>query len=742
MIDHTLYDTLSDKPLSPHASGAFGAAGLFPMLGLMGQAWAYYVDAWQRHVLFNDVLRKQGNVYFEHKRKGLPPVLSFGHEIVMDGRELARPVNYALARILPDEGVELDPTSRPIVIVDPRAGHGPGIGGSKKDSEMGLSLRDERPTYFVMFFPDPVPGQTIEDVMNAEIAFVERVKSLHPEAPAPAVIGNCQAGWAVAMMAAKRPDLAGPIVMVGSPLSYWAGEDGDNPMRYRGGLMGGAWPASFLSDLGGGRFDGAYLVGNFEYLNPANTFWKKKYHLYSNVDTEEDRYLNFEKWWNGFADLTEEEIKFIASELFIGNKLERGEVELESGERINLRNIRRPIIIFCSEGDNITHPKQALNWVFKVWRSEEELKADKQVIVYLVHESIGHLGIFVSASIARKHHKEIMTDVDAVDYLAPGLYEMIIEESEASGESGRPAGGVRYEERKFSDVVDLKRCEEDEEAFAVVDKISTINDAAYKRLISPMVRAVSTRAGASALKAMHPLRAPRYYYSDYNPMMYFFKVAAPLVKKHRRPVSPDNPFLEAEKKYSDFIVKLLDMRKEIRDKRSQVIFRKTYDHPLVKRMFLGAGNGNGRQCDGGVEVAPSPVTEAERSRLLAAMGEGGFVEAAIRIMIAVARADGCFSRSEFKAARRVSASYPELGSLDPREVRRIASDQARMLQVDENEAIKSLSALIPDEKSRRDALQVARQMAEAGVKPEGQEKLLARIEEVLLGRPGPSRPSL
>ena len=37
----------------------------------------------------------------------------------------------------------------------------------------------------------------------------------------PCVIGNCQAGWAIMMLAALRPELFGPIIIAGSPLSYW-----------------------------------------------------------------------------------------------------------------------------------------------------------------------------------------------------------------------------------------------------------------------------------------------------------------------------------------------------------------------------------------------------------------------------------------------------------------------------------------------------------------------------------------
>jgi hypothetical protein len=99
------------------------------------------------------------------------------------------------------------------------------------------------------------------------------------------------------MMAAIRPDLVGPIILAGAPLSYWAGVRGKNPMRYLGGLLGGTWFTFLTGDLGNGIF-GVYCVDNFENLNPANTLWQKNYSVYSKVDTEAPRFLEFEKWWD------------------------------------------------------------------------------------------------------------------------------------------------------------------------------------------------------------------------------------------------------------------------------------------------------------------------------------------------------------------------------------------------------------------------------------------------------------
>ena len=151
-----------------------------------GRLWSdaveYAIDAAQRTVLFWDVMRQRGNQYEEQQKRTVPNVLSFPYKIVMDGRTLPRPVNYGLVQIIPPAGVEIDPKKRPFVIIDPRAGHSPGIGGFKADSEIGVAMQAGHPCYLVGFGPTPVPGQTIEDVAAAEAAFLERVIELHPEA--------------------------------------------------------------------------------------------------------------------------------------------------------------------------------------------------------------------------------------------------------------------------------------------------------------------------------------------------------------------------------------------------------------------------------------------------------------------------------------------------------------------------------------------------------------------------------
>ena len=49
-----------------------------------------------------------------------------------------------------------------------------------------------------------------------------------------------------------------------------------------------------------------------------------------------------------------------------------------------------------------------------------------QTIVYCLHQSIGHLGIFVSGKVATKEHGEFAQSMDMIDLMPPGLYEAVI----------------------------------------------------------------------------------------------------------------------------------------------------------------------------------------------------------------------------------------------------------------------------------------------------------------------------
>ena len=360
--------------------------------------------------------------------------------------------------------------------------------------------------------------------MRAEEAFLEKVIELHPEAEGkPCVIGNCQAGWAVMMLAAVRPELFGPIIVPGSPLSYWAGVKGQNPMRYTGGLLGGSWLTALMSDLGKGRFDGGYLVENFESMNPSNTYWSKNYNLWSKVDTEAERFLGFERWWGGHVSLNAEEIQWIVDQLFIGNRLATAELTTSDGVRIDLRNIRSPILCFASEGDNITPPQQAIGWIVDCYEDDDDILANEQTIVYSIHKSVGHLGIFVSGGVAKKEHQEFASNIDLIDILPPGIYEAVMVPKQAMATGAELAGGdwvARFERRTLDDVRAIVQPDpEDERRFATVKRVSEINLGLYRTLLQPLVQALANDKSADWLHKLQPAELPLELLSDKNPLM-------------------------------------------------------------------------------------------------------------------------------------------------------------------------------------------------------------------------------
>src|SRR6476659_868971 len=534
-----------------------------PMSGFVASAVEYMMDAGQRSVLFLDVMRRRGDQYREHVAQTAPHVLQYAAELIIDGRKLDEPVNYALVRIIPPKDVEIDLDRRPFVVIDPRAGHGPGIGGFKADSEIGVAMKAGHPCYFIGFLPEPMPGQTIEDIARAEAVFIEKVIALHPEADGkPCVIGNCQAGWAVMILAALRPELFGPLIIAGAPLSYWAGVRGKNPMRYSGGLLGGSWLTALTSDLGGGKFDGAWLVQNFENMNPSNTLWTKQYNVYSKVDSEADRYLEFERWWGGHVNLNAEEIQFIVDQLFVGNNLAAGTIKTSDGRVLDLRNIKSPIVVFCSKGDNITPPPQALGWILDLYESVDDIRAHGQTIVYSVHDKVGHLGIFVSGGVARKEHREFSSNIDLIDVLPPGLYEATFERKSADTVNPALASGdwlMRCEARTLDDIRAMGgNSPDDERRFATAKRVSELNLAAYQKFVQPWVQKMVTPQMADWARNMHPLRLQYDIFSSHNPFMPVVQSLAEKVSEDRKPVAKDNPFLVLQEKISKQIVNSLD----------------------------------------------------------------------------------------------------------------------------------------------------------------------------------------
>ncbi|RDK07678.1 DUF3141 domain-containing protein [Cupriavidus lacunae] len=687
---HRVQETIGGAATGPATS----LAGMDAMSG-----YAYAVDSMQRALLFWDTLRQRGNNFVENAMQGLKPVLHFDYETELDGRQFARPVNYALLKIKPPDGVTIDDSRRPYVIIDPRAGHGPGIGGFKDDSQVGVAMRAGHPVYFVIFFRDPEPGQTLLDVCEAEQQFIKKVRALHPHSAKPAIIGNCQGGWAAMMLGASDPDDSGPIVINGAPMSYWSGAwsegEGDNPMRYSGGLLGGTWLASFTADLGNGKFDGAWLVQNFENLNPANSLWDKYYNLYKKADTEPPRFLEFERWWGGYYLMNREEIEWITQNLFVGNKLWSGDVKGAGGKAFDLREIRSPIVLFASMGDNITPPQQAFNWVVDVYGSTEEIKARGQVIVGLMHRSVGHLGIFVSGKVAQKEHAQIVSVLKSIELLPPGLYGMMLHEHKSDG-------GVEYEvefeEHSLEEIASrLNRFERvDEKPFEAVATLSDFNQRAYELFAQPFVQAMSNEMTARVLREFHPLRLQNWMFSDLNPWMAWLKPAADAVRTSRQALAPDHPLRQQEQTGAEMFSAGLDAYRAVRDAMTEYTFFNVYANLFP---FLSKGEPSVRVS---TPVTTTPRDLPEVKAALASVGQGGYAEALARLACLLNRKGEPLPLSRLELRKELVTDYADLlPELAPHAWRKIRGQQELITRYAPEQALETLPALLRHQADRQ-----------------------------------------
>ena len=698
----------------------------------------YWRDFAQRSVLFLDILRRRGNQYEEMRARPINSVLIYDFEIVLRGDTLTRPVNYALVRVIPPAGIEIDARKRPVVVIDPRAGQGPGIGGFKAVSEIGDAFKFGHPVYFIGFTADPVDGQRVEDVAHAHTVFIEKVGELHPEAPGrPFVVGNCQAGWHAIMAACMRPDVFGPILIPGAPLSYWAGVRGKNPMRYLGGMLGGSWLARLTSDLGNGIFDGAWLVANFDAGSPSNTFWGKGYNVWANPDQQEKRYLEFEKWWGDFILLRGDELQYMVDNLFIGNKFSTAQIVTSDGIRLDLREIRSPIICFCSEGDNITPPQQALDWILDAYESVEDIQRTGQTILYCLNQKVGHLAIFVGTAVAAKEHAEFMNYMELIDAMPPGLYEIIISqkpEGETAGAGGAGYYDLGIEPRGLEDIRALGgNSLDDEREFAAVARVSEVNNTLYETYVQPWVKAMTSPQVARAALELNPLRLGYSILSDKNPMMGAVASMAEQVHAERAVPAPANPYVAMQEQFSRAMIQALDQYGHARDRITEQMFHAIYGSPAVQAWCGISQNGGPPRQRPGQSPSTKAALAAEIRRLRGRFAEGSPLDAAARMVVYIAESHHRIEAPCFDALQRLLAAHPEVTFARFKEAVR---EQWAILAIDERAAIDSLPQLLPADAGERRALldNIKSIVAAAGSVDAHAQRRVREIEQLLVGQ--------
>jgi len=503
---------------------------------------------------------------------------------------------------------------------------------------------------------------------------------------------------------------------------------------------------ALAGDLGGGTFDGANLVANFESLNPANTYWEKPYNVYSKIDTEAERFLDFESWWGSPVLLNAREMEWIAGNLFVGNKLTRGILRTSEGVRIDLRNIRSPMIIFCSWGDNITPPQQALGWITDLYRDDDELLAGGQTIIYTLHESIGHLGIFVSGKIASKEYGKFASAMEMIDMLPPGLYEAVLTDVDEDVSNPDLIDGkylLRLELRSLDDIRAFGgNSVEDDLAFATAARVSDVNKRLYETFARPVVSSISSETTAAAARSLHPNRLRFAAFSSQNPAMALVQRAAEDARNNRKTVQADNPFLGAEKTFSAWVTAWLSFAGQARDSMAEQLFFQTYNSPLLQALTGLKDENVERERQIERDASREAAQRESRASLEKRFDQGGATEAALRALAYIRIGQGAADERGFALLRKFHDQQPAGRRRTLAELKENLREQYLLVRIDEERALTTLPLLLPkDQEERLKILRGIRRVvtSQDEVSDEGARRLKG-IEE-MFGDAGKRRPA-
>jgi len=473
-----------------------------------------------------------------------------------------------------------------------------------------------------------------------------------------------------------------------------------------------------------------WLVSNFDNLNPANTLWTKQHNVWSNPEKEEDRYLRFEQWWGDFIKLRGDELQYMVDNLFVGNKLSTAQIVTQDGIRLDIRDIKTPILCFCSHGDNITPPQQALDWILDNYDSVDEIRRHGQTILYCLNEKVGHLAIFVGTKVAAKEHSEFINYMDLIDALPPGLYEIVITDKREGDVGAELLVGDYAVRIEFRDLEDIRvlgyNSLEDEREFETVRRVSELNNALYASFVQPWLKAWVTPQVAAASLAMQPLRLDYAMFSDQNPMMGWVAPLAEQARAERKSTDAENPFLKAQQQFSDMMTQWLETFAERRDQTQEAVFHAIYGSPWLQASMGVRPDGSRPRPKPGTSPEDIAALAARIEELGSSMNQGGPFEAGVRALVYIAMGARTVDARSFETLRRLLEANPEITLAHFKDTVRT---QWAMLTIDQEAALESLPSLLPqDAEARRSLFEKIKTIRTAAGELEGEAK--RRLEEI------------
>ncbi|MFI4925387.1 MAG: DUF3141 domain-containing protein, partial [Vicinamibacteria bacterium] len=356
--------------------------------------------------------------------------------------------------------------------------------------------------------------------------------------------------------------------------------------------------------------------------------------------------------------------------------------------------------------------------------STEEIKANGQTIVGLIHEDVGHLGIFVSGKVAKKEHTQIFEVLKSIEALPPGLYGMEIHEE--IGRSGEVEYDVTIHERSLEDLKKLQKYDRvDEKPFEAVAALSELTERAYELLVRPAIRDAVPEWLARAMREWHPLRAKRWMLSDRNPFLAGVPAAAAMARAWRRPRKPDNAGRRAEKLGSNAISASLDLYRGLRDAAYEASFFQVYGNMMSLQM-ADQRAAIRRQTRFDPRALPAV------RQVLDDLDRGGLPEAVVRSGLLVAKAGGGKRRlAQIESVRAMLEPSGVLEGLTETDLRRVLHDETIVVEFEPAQAKRTLPRLVASQADRRKLNRLFDALAEDPHLNDKQRGLVAELQKLV-----------
>jgi polyhydroxyalkanoate synthase len=176
------------------------------------------------------------------------------------------------------------------------------------------------------------------------------------------LLGICEGGVFTICYAALRPERVANLILTITPVDFHPETDAE---RLSHGLIN-LWTRSLAPEdidrliEANGNLPGELMSVMFSMMTPLSALTKYNLDLMDVADDEKKllNFLRMEKWLADRPDHPGEAAKQWLKDLYQDNKLIKGEFEL-AGRRVDLKNIRMPVLNVFAQDDHIIPPKSA-----------------------------------------------------------------------------------------------------------------------------------------------------------------------------------------------------------------------------------------------------------------------------------------------------------------------------------------------------------------------------------------------